>query len=102
MVQGFERRDVIEDANSKSRALEPASVPLSPVMRPNPSSFSRVGEAERELADILGKADLGLQKYVDKKKDQWMVEGQMARAEGKTEAEISKTGNRFTRSGRLS
>lgn len=99
MVQGFERRDVIEDANSKSRALEPASVPLSPVMRPNPSSFSRVGEAERELADILGKADLGLQKYVDKKKDQWMVEGQMARAEGKTEAEIAKTGNRFTRSG---
>jgi muramidase (phage lysozyme) len=99
MVQGFERRDVIEDANSQSRALDPQTVPLSPVMRPNPSSFSRVGEAERELADALGKADIGLQKYVQKKSEQWRVEGMMARAEGQTEQEIAKTGNRFTQSG---
>ena len=99
MVQGFERRDVIDDANSKSRAVDPQTVPLAPVMRPNPSSFSRVGEAEREIADILGKADVGLQKYVQKKSEQWKVEGMMARAEGKTEQEVSKAGNRFTQAG---
>lgn len=96
MVQGFERRDVIEDANSKSRALEASSVPLTPVMRPQPSSFAKVGQHERQLADILGKADVGLSKYIEKKSESWILEGQMARARGVTEEELSKTGNHFT------
>jgi muramidase (phage lysozyme) len=99
MAQGFERRDVVEDANSKSRSQEAQSVPLSPVMRPQPSSFAKVGEAERQIADILGKVDVGLSKYIDKKKDQWGIEGAMARAEGKTEQEIASTGNRYTQQG---
>lgn len=99
MVQGFERRDVIEDAARKSRALEPLNVPLSPVMRPNPSSFAAVGEQERELAQALGKASVGLQAYVEKKSKQWELEGAMQRASGKTLEEARQNGNSYTADG---
>lgn len=99
MVQGFDRREVVQYANSKSKGLDPASVPLSPVMRPQPSSFAKVGEADRQLAEALGQASIGLGKYVEKKKNTWMIEGQMARARGVTEEEIAKSGNSFTTAG---
>lgn len=99
MVQGLDTRALTQDPNAQSRALEPQSVPLSPVMKPQPSSFAGVGQAQRQLADVLGKADIGLGRYIDKKSEQWMLEGRMARAAGTTAEEISKTGNVYTETG---
>jgi len=99
MVQGFERRDVIEDANSKSRALDPQSVQVSGPTSPRGADFSRVGQAEREIADILGQVDVGIQAYVEKKSKQWGLEGQMMRAEGKTLEEARAAGNTYTERG---
>lgn len=101
MPTGFERREVIESAAKQPRQAQMASVPG--VSGPSGSDMSRVGEAQMRLADAMGKASTalnqGLSQYVDKKVDQWQVEGAMARAAGQTEAEITKTGNRFTQSG---
>lgn len=99
MVQGFERRDVIEDANSKSRAMDAQSVPVSGPTSPRGADFSRVGQAEREIADILGQVDVGIQRYVEKKSKQWGLEGQMMRAEGKTLEEARAAGNTYTERG---
>jgi hypothetical protein len=99
MPTGYERRDVVQDPNAQSKSSGADTVPLSPVQTPRPASFSRVGERERELADVLGKVNLGFEKYVQKKTEQWKLEGQMAYAEGKTEAEIHENGNRYTMAG---
>ena len=102
MAEGYERREDVKDPNAQSNAGRPATVPLSLVMSPRPSSFSRVGQTERQLAEALGKAPIGLSKYLDKKQEEWQLEGQMAYAEGKTEEEIARTGNRYTMAGFMS
>lgn len=99
MVQGYERREVTDDPNAGSRALDPQSIPVPGVSRPAASSFDRVGEAERQLSEVLGGVSVGLDKYISKKNKQWEVEGMMKRAEGRTEAEVAKDGNRFTTRG---
>ena len=99
MVQGYERREVVQDPNAASQQSGADSVPLSPVMAPRPSSFARVGEQERELADALGTASVGFGKYIEKKSKQWELDGQMAYMQGKTEDEIVKQGNRYTTAG---
>lgn len=99
MATGFERRDEVQDPLARSRIQGPDSIPLTPVMSPRPSSFSRVGENGRKLAEALGQgADL-LNQYKKKKEDEWTLEGKMAYAEGKTEEEIRASGNRYTTEG---
>lgn len=103
MVQGFERREVIQDANSKSQSLEAKSLPVPGVRTPRGANFSRVGETQRKLANALGGAaesvSKGLGMYAEKKMEDWKVEGAMARAEGQTQEELYKNGNRFHRAG---
>lgn len=99
MATGIERRELVQDANAKSTNLDPLSVPLNPVMRPQPSSFAKVGEAQRQLSEVLGGVSLGLDKYLDKKTKQWELEGQMRRIQGETEQQLAQTGNKFTRAG---
>lgn len=110
MVQGFERREVIQDANERSTSLENElrtikatgrSVPG--IRTPRRANFSRVGETQRKLANALGGAaesvSRGLGMYAEKKMEDWKVEGAMARAEGQTQEELYKNGNRFHRAG---
>jgi len=97
MAYGLDRRD--GPASQEVKPLEQASIPLAPVQSPRFSSMSRVGENERLLGDALGKASAGISAYVDKKRPEWELEGQMAYAEGKTEQEIVEQGNRYTTAG---
>lgn len=99
MATGFERRDVIQDANVKSRATEASSIPLSMVQTPTAPNLSRIGQTARDLQEALGRASVGLERYVDKKKNEWLLDGQLARIEGQTYEDISKTDNIFTRQG---
>lgn len=99
MVQGFERRDIVKDANAAPRSLDASTVPLSPIMAPQPASMSGVGQGSRDLAEALGGVSVGYDKYVEKKRDEWELEGKMRYAEGATEEEIRKTGNRYTTAG---
>jgi hypothetical protein len=82
-----------------TKAQQPDSVPLAPVMAPRPSSFSRVGENERMLAEALGKSTIGIDKYIEDKKPEWELEGQMKYAEGAAEKDVVDSGNRFTTAG---
>lgn len=90
MVQGFERREVIQDANKQSRALEPSSVPLTPVMRPQPSSFSKVGGDLRELGRAFESASVLYDRWREKKNNEAILAGEMARAYGEEEADVAK------------
>lgn len=102
MAEGLERRDEVQDPLSRTRIQGPDTVPLSPVMSPRPSSFSRVGENGRKLAEALSTgADL-VNQYKKKKEDEWKLEGQMAFAEGRAEEDIRKQGNRYTTEGFMS
>ena len=103
MVQGFERREVIEDANSKSQNLQAKSLPIPGVRTPKGADFSRVGETQKKLANALGGAAEsvanGLGMYAEKKMEDWKVEGAMARAAGQTQEDLAQSGNRFHRAG---
>lgn len=101
MADPIERREV-KDPNASLQAAQPGSVPLAPVMAPRPSSMKAVGNQERELAGLLNQANLGFTKFMDKKKAEWSLQGQMAYAEGKTEEEVVASGNRFTTAGYMS
>ena len=99
MVQGFERREVIDSVLSRPTNLDAGRVPLIPPSRPQPSSMSHIGDSERQLAKVIGQASIGLSSYIEKKSEEWKLEGMMDRASADTEAEIAKGGNLFTRQG---
>lgn len=99
MVQGFETREVVQDANSKSRATQATTIGVTSPRAPRASDFSQVGDSQRMLAEALGTASTFVDKYMDKKHEQNKIDGMMMRAEGKTEEEVRATGNRYTASG---
>lgn len=102
MVQGLERRDVVQNplANIKPEA---GAIPLAPVQSPNPmGGLGEVGNEQRILSNLLdGVGELGM-KYFENRKKAWEVEGKMAYAAGKTEAELAKSGNRWNMAGFMS
>lgn len=62
---------------------------------------SHVGDGQRAIANLLGKASTIYDNYLEKKKDQWELDGKLAYAQGKTEDEIRATGNQYTLGGFL-
>lgn len=92
MAQGYERREGVQDPNAqRARATGQAdTVPLAPVMKPNPSSFSGVGDSA--LADVLGNAAQLFGKYQEKKDEETKLDAQLGYAQGVTEDEAKKKG----------
>lgn len=101
MVQGLDQREVIQDPNQTagSQPKQADSIPVLPVNAPRAPGLSEVGSRERAVADILGKFNVGFNDYIDKKKTQWQLEGQMAYASGTAEADLAKSGNKYTMEG---
>jgi lysozyme family protein len=60
---------------------------------------SRIGESQRAIAQLLGTASTIYTNYMEKKKDQWELDGKLAYAQGKTEDEIRASGNKYTLGG---
>lgn len=60
---------------------------------------SHIGDGQRAIANLLGKASTMYETYLEKKKDQWELDGKLAYAQGKTEDEIRATGNKYTLGG---
>lgn len=60
---------------------------------------SHIGDSQRAIASLLGQASTIYSDYLEKKKDQWELEGKLAYAQGKTEDEIRATGNKYTLGG---
>lgn len=96
MVQGFERREVLQ---KQQQAVQPDSIPLAPVMAPQPASFAKVGEDQRVLSSLLNRAGGMFDAYVEKKRSTWELDGKMAYMAGKTEQEIRNSGNKYTTQG---
>lgn len=60
---------------------------------------SHIGDSQRAIANLLGQASTIYSDYMEKKKDQWELDGKLAYAQGKTEDEIRATGNKYTLGG---
>lgn len=102
MAQGFDRRDVIPDRISSTVQSEQGRVPLAPIMTPRPASQKSAGSEYSELSNLLGAASGVLDKYVEKKTNEAIIEGELAFAEGVTEDEIRAKGNKHTTAGFMS
>lgn len=99
MVQGFERREAVQDLNPQ-KAMQADSVPLQNVMSPQPSGMGSVTDPTFDmlggLADALKKP---LADFTKKYQDKSVVEGELLYAQGKTEQEVAESGNSFTMQG---
>ena len=105
MVTGNERREVVQDAN-QPRPMQLQNLPLVGAQTPRAPSLQGLGESERKLTEALGSVGKsmvgGLTKYVETKRPEWELEGQMQYAEGVAEEEIAKSGNRYVKQGYMS
>ena len=101
MVKGYEYREGVQDPNlnTKDSGVQPNPLPMAPVKSPRPSSMAAVGSGSRDIAALFTKGSGLMQKYFDKKKASWRLEGQMDYAAGKTEQEIRSQGNKYTAEG---
>lgn len=63
---------------------------------------SHLGDSQRAISKLLGDGSNILDSYLEKKKDQWELDGKMAYAQGKTEDEIRATGNQYSLGGFMS
>ena len=101
MTKGYEYREGVQDPNTviKGSGIKENLLPMAPVQSPRPSSMAAVGSESRDIAAVLAKGSGLMQKYFDKKKASWRLEGQMDYAEGKTEQEIKAQGNKYTAEG---
>ena len=103
MTQGYDRREVVKDMNAqKTRATGGVdSVPLAPVMSPQPSSFSKVGAEKRSLAEAIGSVGNILikkqQEIEQKRVDDEYLEGQLSHTQGMAEKEAKAKGEWFGR-----
>ncbi len=95
MVQGFERREGVQDQNPQ-KAMQADSVPLSTVMYPRHASMEGVGKNWEELGALAGVLKKPLEEFVTRYKDQSTVEGEMMYAQGKAEQEVAEAGNAYT------
>lgn len=114
MVSGFERRDIIQEAN-KSPARSYLSTGNVPGIKgPAGSDFSRVGENQRNLGNaiagiaesvdhLLAVREAEIAKKTKQEKEKFEAQqdliGQMNRISGMTEKEMRKSGNIYTRRG---
>ena len=99
MTEGYERRDLVKDMNaSKTRATgRPDTVPLAPVMSPQPSSFTAVGKEKRKLAGLIDSIGVVLGKKQAQEDEQSQLDGKLARAQGMAEKEAKANGEYFYR-----
>lgn len=101
MATGSERRDVVNDPNARVRGSfeQRQQIAGAPVVTPKGADFSGVGQKGAALSKMFESASGAFQSWYQKKIEKWQLEGQMAFAAGKTEAEITSQGNRFTQAG---
>lgn len=97
MAQGYDRRDVIPAGGVQ--ALKAVGVPQTPVMRPVPSSVSAAGDGLDTLAKTLGLVSGALAKFGEQADKEAELAGQLAYAEGKSEADVVASGNKQTTAG---
>lgn len=102
MADNYERQ-VVNDplAPNRGAPAQPNQIPLSGVSAPRGANFSQVGEGQRVIAKLLGDAGTLVDQYVDQNRKQWELDGRMAYAQGKTEEELYKTGNKYQMAGFL-
>lgn len=96
MVLGLERREVVKDPNAGSK-VEFNAAPLPAIMKPNPSSFSELGNTD--YSGAMKSVGDAIKQYEDNENDKKFINGKLALAQGKTEKEIYDTGDRYTIAG---
>lgn len=99
----YYERQVVQDplAPNRGAPAQPNSIPLSGVSAPRGANFSGVGEGQRVIAKLLGDSSTLVDSYVESNRKQWELEGKMAYAQGKTEEELYKAGNKYQMAGFL-
>lgn len=99
MVQGLDRREVVQDPLQNIQPTADA-LPVPGIQTPGtPGGLNRVGEDQLVMASLFDKAGGMVNSYFERKTKEWEAEGKMAFAAGKTEAELAKSGNRYTMAG---
>lgn len=98
---GSATREVVQDPLSPKLGVFNAPTPIRGGGVGGVASYdtSHIGDGQRAIANLLGKASTIYNDYLEKKKDQWELDGKMAYAQGKTEDEIRATGNKYTLGG---
>lgn len=97
MATGYGTRDTVNPIDPGQVQSPQISGPG--VMSPRSPALNAIGQSERELADALGGASAGMADYVAENQKQWELDGQMMYAEGKAEADVIASGNRYTTAG---
>jgi len=98
---GSATREVVQDPLSPKLGVFNAPTPIRGGGVGGVASYdtSHIGDGQRAIANLLGKASTIYNDYLEKKKDQWELDGKLAYAQGKTEDEIRATGNKYTLGG---
>lgn len=101
MVSGLDRREQVQDplAPNYGAKANPGSVPVPGVSAPRGADFSKVGDEWDTINKLVGSGKAVYKDYIDKKSTEWALEGQMKYAQGVTEADLAKEGNRYTMAG---
>jgi hypothetical protein len=93
MAEGFETRQVIQSASPSGLANQPArTLGLVSVQAPRGGNMSRVGAQDRALAELTKLAGKEFEGYMENKRSEDEVKGQMMFQQGATEAELEKAG----------
>lgn len=101
MASNLDRREIVQDQSAAAAStIKAGSVPGSSVQFANTSSMSRVG-SNNPLTGIVEAASALYSQYEKKKEEEWKVDGMMQYAQGATEIDIAKTGNKYTMAGFL-
>lgn len=100
---GSATREVVNDPLSPNLGAFKAPVQIQGGGVGGVASYdtSRIGAGQRAIADLLGSVSTVYETYLEKKKDQWELDGKLAYAQGKTEDEIRSSGNKYTLGGFL-
>lgn len=103
-MYGSETRTEVKNPLEQNRgqASQPNSIPLPGVSSPRGADFSQIGESSRVISKLLGQGAGLMDKYVEEKRTQWELDGKMAYAQGVSEEEIYKSGNKYTTQGYMS
>ncbi len=102
MVQGYETRGETADPfqNFQDSGLKDQEQSTSGINGPKNPDLEGVGQSFSTLSSLFGASSELMNQYVEKKKDQWRVEGQLAFAQGKTQEQLNANGmNQFTTEG---
>lgn len=92
---GLDRREVtqgVEGQAPRGQKVEAATVPLSPVMSPRPSSFAQAGKSQAMMAEALKWGGQYLGELVERENRKNLLEGQALYAQGKGLDDLKKEG----------